>query len=141
MNAHRWLTLPISLALVASLSGCVTLWPWGKQDPEGVTITTKPAEKTPLNLPAPDPLRLKPVQWIVVTPQNAEQVFRQLEARGLDPVLFAISDDGYMSLAESMAEIRNFMNSQRRVIIEYKKYYEDSPAPVAGPAPKPGAKP
>lgn len=124
MNAQPWLTLPITLVLVASLSGCVTLWPWGKKDPEPVTITTKPAEKTALNLAAPDPLRLKPVKWIVVTPQNAEQVFRQLEAQGLDPVLFAISDDGYMSLAESMAEIRNFMNTQRHIIIEYKKYYE-----------------
>ncbi len=101
-----------------------------------MTITAVPAEKTPLNLPVPEPLRLKPIQWIVVTPQNAEQVFRQLESRGLDPVLFAISDDGYMSLAESMGEIRNFMNSQRQIIIQYKKYYEDKPA-----AAKPEVKP
>jgi len=100
-----------------------------------VTIITKSVEKTPLNLPLPDPLRLRPIQWIVITPQNAEQVFRQLEARGLDPVLFAISDDGYMSLSESMTEIRNFMNTQRQIIIQYKKYYEDGPA--AAPAAKP----
>lgn len=128
MNAHRWLTPIISLVLVASLSGCVTLWPWSKRDPGPVTITTTPAEKTPLNLAVPDALRLKPVQWIVVTPQNAEQVFRQLEARGLDPVLFALSDDGYMSLAETMGEVRNFMNTQRQIIIQYKKYYEEKPA-------------
>lgn len=135
MNAHRWLTLSISLVLVANLAGCGTLWPWGKKDPELVAITSKPAEKTPLNLATPEPLRLKPVQWLVVTPQNAEQVFRQLEARGLDPVLFTLSDDGYMSLAESIAEIRNFMNTQRRIIIEYKKYYE--PEPAAKPEAKP----
>lgn len=136
MNAHRWLTLFTSLVLVASLSGCKTLWPWKRDEPQGVTITTQPAERTPLNLNPPDPLRLKPVQWIVVTPQNAEQVFRQLEARGLDPVLFALSDDGYMSLAETMGEVRNFMNTQRQIIIQYKKYYEDTPA-----ATKPGVKP
>lgn len=129
MNAHRWLTPIISLVLVASLSGCVHLWPFSRnKDPEPVTITTTPAEKTPLNLSPPDSLRLKPVQWIVVTPQNAEQVFRQLEARGLDPVLFALSDDGYMSLAETMGEVRNFMNTQRQIIIQYKKYYEEKPA-------------
>jgi hypothetical protein len=110
--------------LVASLAGCGTLWPWGNKTPEPVTVVNKPADKTPLNLPTPDALRLKPIQWIVVTPQNAEQVFQQLEARGQDPVLFAITDDGYMSLAQSMAEIRNFMNTQRTIIIEYKKYYE-----------------
>jgi len=114
--------------LVVSLSGCVTLWPWGKKSPDPVTVTTKPAERTPLNINPPDPLRLKPVQWIVVTPQNAEQVFRQLESRGQDPVLFAITDDGYMSLAETMGEIRNFMNTQRRIIIQYKSYYEQSAA-------------
>ena len=138
MNAHRWLILPTSLALVASLSGCVTLWPWGKKSPESVTVNTVPVEKTPLNLAPPDPLRLKPVQWIVVTPQNAEQVFRQLESRGQDPVLFAITDDGYMSLAESMAEIRNFMNTQRQIIIQYKKYYEDTPSNTK---PKPETRP
>lgn len=126
MNAHRWLTPIISLVLVANLSGCV-LWPWNKKDPEGVSINTTPLEKTPLNLAAPEPLHLKPVQWIVVTPQNAEQIFKQLEARGLDPVLFALSDDGYMSLAESMSQVRNFMNTQRTIIIEYKKYYESTP--------------
>lgn len=136
MNARAWLTPIISLVLVANLAGCGTLWPWGKKDPESVTITTRPADKTPLNMPVPEPLRLRPVQWIVVTPQNAEQVFRQLEARGLDPVLFALNDDGYMSLAESMGEVRNFMNSQRRIIIEYKKYYEDQPSQI-----KPEAKP
>lgn len=135
MNVHPWLILPTSLVLAASLSGCGSLWSWGKRSPEPVTIITKSVEKTPLNLPLPDPLRLKPIQWIVITPQNAEQVFRQLEARGLDPVLFAISDDGYMSLSESMTEIRNFMNTQRQIIIQYKKYYEDGPA--AAPAAKP----
>lgn len=92
-----------------------------------MSVITTPAEKTPLNMAVPEPLRLKPVQWIVVTPQNAEQIFRQLEARGLDPVLFALSDDGYMSLAESMGQVRNFMNTQRTIIIEYKKYYESTP--------------
>jgi len=135
VNAHRWLTLSISLLLVANLTGCAHWWPFGRdKDPEPVTITTKPADKTPLNLAVPEPLRLRPVQWIVVTPQNAEQVFRQLEAKGLDPVLFALSDDGYMSLAESMGQVRNFMNTQRTIIIEYKKYYE---GPVVPPEPRP----
>ena len=76
------------------------------------------------------------MQWVVVTPQNAEQVFRQLEAKGLDPVLFALSDNGYMSLSENLGEVRNFMNTQRQIIIQYKKYYEDKPA-----AAKPEVKP
>lgn len=128
MNAQAWPIRITSLLLVANLAGCAHWWPFSRgKDPDPVNVVTTPAEKTPLNLAVPEPLRLKPVQWIVVTPQNAEQVFRQLEARGLDPVLFALSDDGYMSLAESMGQVRNFMNSQRTIIIEYKKYYESTP--------------
>lgn len=129
MNVRQWPTLIISLLLVASLTGCASLWPWGHEDPKPITVINKPLEKTPLNMTVPEPLRLKPMQWIVVTPQNAEQIFRQLESRGQDPVLFAITDDGYMSLAESMAEVRNFMNTQRTIIIEYKKYYESPQDP------------
>lgn len=134
MNVPVWLTHSISLLLVASLSGCAHIWPWGHRDPEPTSVVTQPVERTPLNLEAPAPLRLRSVQWIVVTPQNAEQVFRQLEAKGSDPVLFAISDDDYTSLAESMSQVRNFMNIQRNIIIEYKKYYEGTPVqPQAKP--------
>lgn len=128
MNARAWPIRITSLLLAANLAGCV-LWPWNHRDPDPVSVITTPAEKTPLNMTVPEPLRLKPVQWIVVTPQNAEQIFRQLESQGLEPVLFALSDNGYMSLAESMAEVRNFMNTQRRIIIEYKRYYESTAEP------------
>lgn len=123
-------TLLISLLLATSLSGCALF----RDKP--IEIVSKPLDKSPLNLSSPDPLRLRPVQWVVVTPQNAEQVFRQLEAKGLDPVLFALSDNGYMSLSENLGEVRNFMNTQRQIIIQYKKYYEDKPA-----AAKPEVKP
>lgn len=136
MNVHQLQILAISLLAAVSLSGCGTMWGWlSGQDssPDPRTTITKPADKTPLNLPLPEPLRLKPVQWLVVTPHNVESVFRHLESQGIDPVLFALSDDGYMSLAQSMSEVRGFMNTQRLIIIEYKKYYEGTTVP----APKP----
>jgi len=81
-------------------------------------------DKTPLNLPMPDPIKHRSLSWVVVTPDNADQIFKQLESKGLSPVLFAITDDGYRELALTMSEIRNLISSQRAIIIKYKEYYE-----------------
>jgi hypothetical protein len=89
-----------------------------------------------LNLPLPEPLRARPIQWIVVTPENAQEVFKQLESKGMDPVLFTLTDDGYQVLAITMGEIRNFINSQRQIINEYKNYYE-TPATKKPTKPEP----
>jgi hypothetical protein len=89
-----------------------------------IQITTKAAEKTPLDIPNPDPLRLKPLEWVVVTPANQEEIFARLEAGGNDPVVFALTADGYQALAVTIAELRNLINTQRNIIIKYKEYYE-----------------
>ena len=92
---------------------------------------SKPIERTPLALPQPSPLRLNKIEWIVVTPQNADAVFARLEANRQTPVLFAVTDQGYMNMAITMAELRNFINTQRQIIIQYKSYYE--PGAVVAP--------
>lgn len=81
-------------------------------------------EKTPLDLAMPDPLRVRPIEWVVITPDNAEEVFKNMEQRGSDAVLFALTDDGYQQLALTIADLRNLINTQRQIIIKYKEYYE-----------------
>lgn len=102
------------------------MWPFGRSvDP--ITINSKPVERTPLDIKNPDPLKIKPVEWIIVTPANADQVFKNLESKGQDLVLFALTDDGYQQLAITMGELRNFINTQRNIIIKYRDYYEPAP--------------
>ena len=72
----------------------------------------------------PDPLRLDPIDWVVVTPANAEEIFQRLESKELDLVLFGLTDEGYKKLAVTIAELRNLINQQRNIIIKYKEYYE-----------------
>jgi hypothetical protein len=72
----------------------------------------------------PDPLRLDPIDWVVVTPANAEEIFQRLESKELDLVLFGLTDEGYKKLAITIAELRNLINQQRNIIIKYKEYYE-----------------
>ena len=123
MNAPRWLILTTSLLLVSSLSGCASFDFLGKRE-KPIEITTKAADKTPLDIADPDPLKLKPVEWVLVTPSNQEEVFKKLEEKGADPVIFALTADGYQSLAVTIAELRNLINTQRNIIIKYKEYYE-----------------
>jgi hypothetical protein len=123
VNALRWLTLTTSLLLAINLAGCASFDLFGKRE-KPIEITTKAAEKTPLDIANPEPLRLKPVEWVVMTPANQEEIFAKLEANGNDPVVFALTADGYQSLAVTIAELRNLINTQRNIIIKYKEYYE-----------------
>lgn len=123
MNVLRSLTLIIPLLL---LSGCASLWPFGSDPVQPVVVETKAIERSPLNLPDPTPLKPSDLKWIVITPENAEKVWADLEKNGNDLVLFAVTDNGYESLAVTMMEIRNFIDKQKTIIVKYREYYEPS---------------
>jgi len=59
-----------------------------------------------------------------MTPANQEEIFKKLEEKGADPVVFGLTPDGYQALAVTIAELRNMINTQRNIIIKYKEYYE-----------------
>jgi hypothetical protein len=121
VNARILQILTISL-LATSLTGCASFSFGSKVKP--IEVVSKPNEKTPLDIPLPDPLSLKPIEWTLITPANQEQIFSKLEQQGDDLVLIGLTDDGYQQLAITMAELRNLINLQRNIIIRYKEYYE-----------------
>jgi len=124
VNVHLSLIRIISLLLVASLlSGCASFSLFGERE-KPIVVETRAVERTPLNLPLPDPLSPRSPRWIVITPENMDQVWQDLKSKNIDLVLFAVTDDGYEELAVNMAEIRNFINAQRQIIIRYREYYE-----------------
>ena len=112
------------IALTLSLQGCAWLSLWTKKDPEPVTVVKKAEERVPLNLTQPQPLKMTPPRWIVITPANAARVWKELQDSKTDVVLFALTDDGYERLATDILSIRNFLEQQQQIILEYKKYYE-----------------
>lgn len=112
------------LFVIPLLSGCASFSLFGGSKVQPVEIQTVAVERTRLNLADPAPLRPRTPQWIVITPENAEQVWKDLESRNANLVLFAITDRGYEELSVTMAEIRNFINTQRQIIIKYREYYE-----------------
>ena len=79
-----------------------------------------------LNLPDPMPLTLEEIRWIIITSENAEEVFKKLEAQGIDPVLFGLTDKDYELLSKNFAQIRQKLQETNNLLDEYKKYYEDN---------------
>lgn len=112
------------LFLLISLTGCATFKFWGDDDVEPIEIQTKAVERTPLNLPDPPSIKPRTPTWYVVTPENVEEVWAKLKEQNADLVLFAVTDDGYEELSVTMAEIRNYIKSQKVIIVKYKEYYE-----------------
>ena len=77
-----------------------------------------------LDLEKPTPLQMENLRWIIITSENAEEVFAKLEKEGIDPVLWGLTDKDFELLAKNFARIRNQMVIQNDLIDRYKEYYE-----------------
>jgi len=119
----RTLCLMIVVVSFLLLSGCSTI--------DLIDTREKEVERTELNLPAADPIALSDPEWIVITPENADKVFEYLEEQGSDPVLFGLTDQGYEKLSIDFLKIRQHINNQRNILLQYKEYYEDSSPPTS----------
>ena len=108
------------LSSVVALSGCALFREPVKQIETVKVEVSKPA----LNLSNPEPLKLRETKWVVVTRENAEQVFAELEAKGQAVALFALTADGYEALSINIADIKTFIGTQKEIIIQYRDYYE-----------------
>ena len=111
--ALMWLTLII---LGISLSACGS-------SVKKLDILTTPVEKAPLQLPSVTKLNLESIEWILVTENNIEEVFKELEKKKYDPVVFGVSDAGYESISLNLAKIKQLVEQQKAVIIAYQRYY------------------
>jgi len=114
-----------AITLPLLVSGCGSFG-W-RSDVQPLEVQKRAVERTPLRLADPAPLQARELGWIIVTPENAEATWQRLRESNTDVVLFALTDDGYETLALTMAELRNFIAQQRGIILKYKEYYEPRP--------------
>ena len=77
-----------------------------------------------LNLEKPTPLELEELRWIIITSENADEVFKKLEEKGIDPVLWGLTDKDFELLAKNFARIRNQLKITNDLLDKYKEYYE-----------------
>ena len=98
------------------ISGCSTV--------QKLDVFSTEVERAPLNLPNPATPKLEDIKWMIITSENAEEVFAKMQEQGKDPVLFGISDDDYELLAKNFAQIRAYMIKQGTTLDQYREYYE-----------------
>lgn len=120
----------VLLLLASSLSGCGSLGLF-RDEVKPVEVVSKPIEKTPLAIEQPPPITTSPIQWLIITRHNSTEQLDRLNAAGVDPVVFALTDEGYKQLSLTIAELRNLISTQRNIIIQYKEYYEPAPKEAA----------
>lgn len=77
-----------------------------------------------LNLAKPTPLQMEKIKWIIITSENAEEVFAKLEQAGIDPVLFGLTDQDYKIISRNFAQIRAKLRETNELLDQYKDYYE-----------------
>ena len=110
------LSVLLSLILITSLTSCSGV--------KTLEIFKKEVEREKLNLNKPTPLELENLRWIIITSNNAEEVFKKLEESGIDPVLWGLTDKDFELLAKNFARIRNQLKITNDLLDKYKEYYE-----------------
>ena len=110
------IAVPLMLCLLSS--GCAGV--------KKLSIFKEEVPRQELNLEKPTPLQLEQLRWIIITSENANEVFAKLEEQGIDPVLFGLTDKDFELLAKNFARIRNQLKITNDLLEQYKKYYEPS---------------
>jgi len=106
----------VSLILITFLTSCSGV--------KKLTIFKEEVKRQELNLEKPTPLQLENLRWIIITSENAEEVFKKLEEQGIDPVLWGLTDKDFELLAKNFARIRNQLKITNDLLDQYKEYYE-----------------
>ena len=106
----------ISIFVIIFLSGCSSV--------KKLSIFKEEVKRQELNLSKPTPLELENLRWVIITSENAEEVFKKLEEQGIDPVLWGLTDKDFELLAKNFAQIRNQLMITNELLDKYKEYYE-----------------
>lgn len=88
-----------------------------------VVIQTAPTDRPPFNPPPIEPYRARPVDWTIITPENADRIFQEMEAAGEPVVLFGVTENGYENIAINNREALRVILQQQSVINGYREYY------------------
>jgi len=118
MKKLIWLVPVMALFLV----GCAG----NKVKPEQKVVIQKVIEKKlPLNIADPEPLELADVEWVIVTRENIDEVWAEIEADNEGVALFALRHGDYERLALNIADIRAQLGEYVIILKRYREYYEE----------------
>ena len=111
--------LPVMALL---LVGCAS----NKVQPEPKVVIQKVIEKKlPLNIADPEPLQLEHIEWVIVTRDNIEEVWAEIEGDNEGVALFALRHGDYERLALNIADNRAVIGEYVIILKRYREYYEE----------------
>ena len=115
MNVNKIIIFIILICVSGLFSGC---------SEKQIEVRTIADERIKLNLSEPSQINLKPITFYVLTENNKDVIFAELQAQNKDKVIIGISDEDYQKMSENLLLIQNYIVQQRYIIKSYKEYYE-----------------
>ena len=106
----------ISILVILFLTGCSGV--------KKLSIFKEEVPRQKLDLVKPTMPELEKLKWIIITSDNADEVFKKMEEEGIDPVIFGLSYKDFQMIAKNFAQIRAHMKKLDDIVSEYKNYYE-----------------
>jgi len=111
------MSLSLLLVTILLLSSCTSI----RQEPEVVTVT-KLIERNIPTVAHPKPVNLNDVKIYVVSPtENFEDFKKEFEAKNGADSYVAISIKDYENLGKNFAELRRYIEQQKRIIVYYEE--------------------
>ena len=89
-----------------------------------LSIFKEEVPRQKLDLVKPTMPELEKLKWIIITSDNADEVFKKMEEQGIDPVIFGLSDKDFQLTAKNFAQIRAHLKHTNDLLDKYKEYYE-----------------
>jgi hypothetical protein len=89
-----------------------------------LSIFKEEVPRQKLDLVKPTMPELEKLKWIIITSDNADEVFKKMEEQGIDPVIFGLSDKDFQLIAKNFAQIRAHLKHTNDLLEQYKEYYE-----------------
>jgi hypothetical protein len=87
-----------------------------------VEIRTLAVQKPAPIVPTVDQLKLREIRWIILTPENIDEKFKEIKTGEL--VFFALTADGYKNIALNLSDIRAMIEQQKKIIAIYESQYK-----------------
>ena len=113
----RLIASVLGFTIVLSLAACSRQ---ETADPPQIITETRIVKPPRPAVPIPDELNLRSFKFVVITPDNIDDVFSKLKG---DKVLFALSTEDYENIALNLSDIRAYIQQQKEIIIVYQNQW------------------
>ena len=111
----------ILLLFLTFLTSCSTVLQ------ERLDVNTVENSRPELNLQQPEKLDLDDVEYYVITPENVNEVFKQLKEKGVEPIIIGTTSQGFVFIVSNNIKIQQLMEKYQNYIIQQNKYYSSKP--------------